>query len=73
MTADTQTAIVTATFAPIGPEHNRGNIPLSAHREIRPDPQFSNLGDTGYQEISGVAMPARMVIAGMDLVLGGNK
>ncbi len=36
---------------------------------IRPYVQFANLSNTGYEEIPGVLMPSRSVIAGMELVL----
>ena len=34
---------------------------------------FSNLANTGYQEIPGVAMPGRSVIFGMDVFVRGKK
>ena len=36
---------------------------------IRPYLQFSNLSNTGYQEIPGVAMPGRTVVGGVELLL----
>lgn len=36
---------------------------------IRPFLQFTNLSDTGYQEIPGVAMPGRAVVGGLEFVL----
>lgn len=36
---------------------------------IRPYLQLANLSNTGYEEIPGVLMPSRSVIAGMELVL----
>ena len=36
---------------------------------MRPYLQLANLGNTGYEEIPGVLMPSRSVIAGMELVL----
>lgn len=36
---------------------------------IRPYLQFSNLSNTGYEEIRGVPMPGRMVVGGVELVL----
>ena len=35
---------------------------------IRPYIQFSNLSNTGYEEVPGVAMPGRGVIGGMEIV-----
>ncbi len=40
---------------------------------VRPYLQFSNLSNTGYEEIAGVPMPGRMVIGGMELVLARKK
>ena len=36
---------------------------------LRPYLQLANLSNTGYEEIPGVLMPSRTVIAGMELVL----
>lgn len=44
---------------------------LAASRTVgrlRPYIQFSNLSNTGYEEIPGVAMPGRTIIAGVELV-----
>jgi outer membrane cobalamin receptor len=40
---------------------------------IRPYLQLTNLTDTSYQEIEGVAMPGRAIIGGVELVLFGKK
>jgi len=37
---------------------------------IRPYLQLSNLSNTGYEEIPGVAMPGRSIVAGAEIVLG---
>ncbi|HLH09900.1 MAG TPA: TonB-dependent receptor [Terriglobales bacterium] len=39
-----------------------------ADGRVRPYLQFSNLSNTGYEDIPGVPMPGRMVIGGMELV-----
>jgi outer membrane cobalamin receptor len=44
-----------------------------ANGRLRPYLLFSNLSNTGYQEIAGVPMPGRMVIGGMELVLVKKK
>jgi hypothetical protein len=36
---------------------------------IRPYLEFSNLSNTGYEEIPGVAMPGRSVTGGVELIL----
>ena len=36
---------------------------------IRPYLQLSNLSNTGYKEIPGVAMPGRSIVGGLELVL----
>jgi iron complex outermembrane receptor protein len=38
-------------------------------RYIRPFLQLSNLADTSYQEIAGVAMPGRSILGGVELLL----
>ncbi len=40
---------------------------------IRPYLQLTNLSDTSYQEIEGVAMPGRAIIGGLELVLLSKK
>lgn len=40
---------------------------------IRPYLQFSNLGNSSYQEIPGVRMPGRTVIGGFELVWAGKE
>ena len=40
-----------------------------SHGRIRPYLEFSNLSNTGYEEISGVAMPGRSVTGGLELIL----
>jgi outer membrane receptor protein involved in Fe transport len=40
---------------------------------VRPYLQFTNLSNTGYQEIPGVLMPSRSVIGGMELVFARKK
>ena len=40
---------------------------------IRPYLQLTNLSDTSYQEIEGVAMPGRAIIGGVELVLLSKK
>ena len=42
---------------------------LAQNGIIRPYLQLANLSNTGYEEIPGVLMPSRSVIAGMELVL----
>lgn len=37
---------------------------------LRPYLRFDNLSNTGYQEISGVAMPGRSITGGLEVVLG---
>jgi outer membrane receptor protein involved in Fe transport len=44
-----------------------------ANGRLRPYLQFSNLSNTGYEEIAGVPMPGRMVIGGMELMLARKK
>ena len=44
-----------------------------ANGRVRPYMQFSNLSNTGYQQIAGVPMPGRMVVGGLDLVLAKKK
>jgi hypothetical protein len=44
-----------------------------ANGKVRPYLQFSNLSNTGYEEIAGVPMPGRMVIGGMELMLAKKK
>jgi iron complex outermembrane receptor protein len=36
---------------------------------VRPYLQLANLSNTGYEEIPGVLMPSRSVVAGMEVVL----
>jgi iron complex outermembrane receptor protein len=40
---------------------------------VRPYLQLTNLSNTDYQEIVGVAMPGRAVIGGLELVLFTKK
>ena len=40
---------------------------------VRPYLQLTNLTDTRYQEIEGVAMPGRAVIGGLELIVFGGK
>ncbi|MGB8013682.1 MAG: TonB-dependent receptor [Terriglobales bacterium] len=42
-------------------------------RNVRAHLAFSNLTNTGYQEITGVAMPGRSIIFGMDVFVRGKK
>ena len=45
---------------------------VAAARErgrLRPYVRLANLGNTGYQEVTGVQMPGRTVIAGMEILL----
>ncbi len=44
-----------------------------ANGKVRPYLQFTNLSNTGYEEIAGVPMPGRMVIGGMELMLAKKK
>jgi iron complex outermembrane receptor protein len=44
-----------------------------ANGRLRPYLQFSNLSNTGYEEIAGVPMPGRMVVGGMELMLARKK
>ncbi len=44
-----------------------------ANGRLRPYLQFSNLSNTGYEELAGVPMPGRMVIGGMELMLARKK
>ena len=37
---------------------------------LRPYLRFDNLSNTGYQEISGIAMPGRSITGGMAILLG---
>ena len=41
-----------------------------ARGRVRPYIQLSNLSNTGYEEISGVSMPGRSVIGGVEIVFG---
>jgi outer membrane cobalamin receptor len=40
---------------------------------IRPYLQLSNLSNTGYEEIPGVAMPGRSIVGGLELVLSRTR
>lgn len=42
-------------------------------RQARPFLQLSNLANTSYQEIAGVAMPGRTIVGGMEIVLSRKK
>jgi len=40
---------------------------------LHPYLRLDNLGNTGYQEISGVAMPGRSIYGGVSVVVGGKR
>jgi len=40
---------------------------------LRPFVQLTNLGDTAYEEIAGVPMPGRAVVAGVEWVIFGGS
>jgi hypothetical protein len=40
------------------------------HRKLRPYLRFTNLSNTGYQEITGVNMPPRTIMGGVAVRIG---
>lgn len=42
-------------------------------RQVRPYLLLSNLANTSYQEIAGVAMPGRTIVGGLEVVLSRKK